>query len=458
VASLARLTEEGESLDVRQERLEADDREFPLKGRVEIPPGLGKLAFTFTAPNFSSPEKLRFRYRLDGFDQNWSAFTNRREAYYTNIQPGEYRFRVMACLAGICKESPTSTRIILEPHFYQTKLFSLFLSAIFGTTAFAVYRLRVSHLHRQADKLSALVEERTTDLRKSERELRESRDELGIRVQERTQDLLHLNRSLENEIAVRTEAERQAAAANRAKGDFLSNISHEIRTPISGIIGMTSLSLETDLNPEQREYLETAFSSARELLRVVDDIFDFSKLTDNRLQLEIEPFAIQRCLGSLEHEYSARAKEKNLSFTIRRSSEVPRDLIGDEKRVRQILSHLVDNALKFTFDGGVSLTASRGTVSSGELHFAIIDTGVGIPEEKKEAIFEAFAQGDTSSTRRFGGVGLGLTLCSRLAALMKGRIWFESGPGGSAFYLAVPLLPVREASQEASARVGRPEV
>ena len=283
-----------------------------------------------------------------------------------------------------------------------------------------------------------MVEERTADLRKREQELRHSRDELEVRVQERTQDLLRLNKSLEAEIDVRTEAERLAAAANRAKGDFLANISHEIRTPINGIMGMTALSLATDLNSEQREYLETAQSSAEALLRVVDDIFDFSRLVDNRLEIESKPFPITRCLGKLERDFSLRAREKNLSFTVRRHPDVPEVMIGDEKRLSQILTHLVDNAVKFTNEGGVMVTVSLSATVAEELEFAIVDTGVGIPSEKREAIFEAFSQVDTSSTRRYGGTGLGLTICSRLAALMSGQIRFDSGPEGSAFYLSLP--------------------
>ena len=440
VAPLSRLADEGEPLKISLERLEANDREFPVGQKVMIPPGLGKLVFSFTAPTFGSADRVRFKYRLDGFDRDWSGFTSRREAYYTNIQPGEYRFRVMACLGSKCNENEQESRLVLRPYFYQTTFFSWLLCAVLGAAAFGIYRLRVKHLHRQAAKLSGLVDERTADLRKREQELRQSRDELEVRVQERTQDLLRLNRSLENEICVRTEAEKQAAAANRAKGDFLANISHEIRTPINGIMGMTALSLATDLNAEQRDYLETAQASAEVLLRVVDDIFDFSRLTDNRLDLENHTFQLARTLGVLEHDFSDRAREKNLSLTVRRDTNTPELMVGDEKRLRQILSHLVDNAVKFTFEGGVSVTASLRAGETKELLVSVIDTGVGIPEDKRDAIFEAFSQADGSSTRRYGGTGLGLSICSRLTALMGGRIWFESGPEGSAFYLTVPCV------------------
>jgi signal transduction histidine kinase/ligand-binding sensor domain-containing protein len=442
VADLGRLENSSGPENVLLERLEADDREFPLDRPLDIPPGLGKLSFTFTTPNFSAPDKLKFRYRLEGFDRDWSAFTNRREAYYTNIQPSEYRFRVMACLNADCKEE-VGPKIVLRPSFYQTGLFSSLMCIALGASAFGLYRLRVGHLRRSAQKLAALVEERTADLRKSEQELRRSRDELEARVQERTQDLLNLNRSLENEIGVRSEAERRAEAANRAKSDFLANISHEIRTPINGIMGMTRLSLATRLDSEQKEYLEAVESSAEALLKIVESIFDFSRLNDNQVELERKPFALSQCLGRLENEFAWAAKAKNLSFTVRREAGTPEWVVGDEKRLGQILSYLVDNALKFTAEGGVSVTA--GAVSGEELEFSIIDTGVGIPEEKQREIFEAFSQADTSSTRKYGGLGLGLTISSRLAALMGGKISFESGPGGSTFHLVVPLGGSKEA-------------
>lgn len=440
VAKLAKLSNKGEPLNVALERLEADDREVPVVGRVEIPPGLGKLVFSFTAPNFSSPERLKFRYRLEGFDRDWSGFTNRREAYYTNIQPSDYRFRVMACLDGVCKENAAGARFVLRPFLYQTKLFSLLCSLVLGAAGFALYRLRVKHLRGQAQKLASLVEQRTADLKESEQELRRSRDDLEVRVQERTQDLLRLNRSLEKEIDVRTKAERQAEAANRAKGEFLANISHEIRTPINGVMGMTALALATQLDSEQREYLETAQSSAEALLHIVDDIFDFSQLMDNRLALDPRPFSLNHCLAAVEHDFSRRAKEQELSFSVRRDASVPDVVLGDEKRLRQILFHLVDNALKFTSRGGVSVAAAQNPSAPDELQFSVVDTGVGIPEDKKNEIFEAFSQADNSSTRRYGGTGLGLTICSRLAALMGGKIWFESGPEGTTFYLSLPCL------------------
>jgi signal transduction histidine kinase/ligand-binding sensor domain-containing protein len=442
VANLTRLENTGEPLDVLMEYLEADDREFSLERSVGIPPGLGKLNFSFTAPNFSAPERLKFRYRLDGFDRDWSAFSTRREAYYTNIPPNEYRFRVLACLNNVCKEGD-APKVILRPYFYQTGLFSLLLCFGLGVTAFGLYRVRVGHLRGSAQKLTALVEERTADLRKSEQELRHSRDELEARVRERTQDLLKLNRSLENEIGVRSEAEQRAEAANRAKGDFLANISHEIRTPINGIMGMTRLSLATRLDREQQEYLEAVEASAEALLRIVDDIFDFSRLNDNQIELELKPFQLARCLGMLEHDFAWPAKEKKLSFTVRRETGTPETLLGDEKRLRQILEHLVDNALKFTTAGGVSVTAIAG--NANELQFSVMDTGVGIPEDKQREIFESFSQADSSSTRRYGGLGLGLTISSRLAALMGGKIWFESGPEGSTFHLSVPFVVPSEA-------------
>ena len=289
--------------------------------------------------------------------------------------------------------------------------------------------------------------------------------ELGARLR----TLLHHRRGQEQFVRLQEEmamARTAAEAGTRTKTEFLATVSHEIRTPMNGVVAMTDLLMRTELKPEQRDYVETIRSSSDALLRIINDILNYSKLEAGKIELEQKPFQPRACLEEAVDLAAARAAEKKLELTCQWDALTPHQLVGDVTRVTQILINLINNAVKFTEKGEVAVEVKSRLVDADghaacEVHFAVRDTGIGIPANKMGRLFRSFSQVDSSITRRFGGTGLGLAISRGLAELMGGKVWAESTVGqGSTFHFAAtfPLLQtVRETApaRPPAALVGR---
>jgi signal transduction histidine kinase/ligand-binding sensor domain-containing protein/CheY-like chemotaxis protein len=377
-----------------------DKEVVPGSEAIELAHNQNYVTFEFSSLSYALSDKNQFAYKLQGFDEDWVFSGNRRFVSYSNLGPGEYTFQVKSSNSdGLWNESGSTLKLIIERPFWKTWWFILICVLVFIGLLYLALRLRVRNVNIQNQVLEEKVKLRTSELEKATEEAQAAKE--------------------------------AAEKASRSKSGFLANMSHEIRTPLNGILGFTDLLIRNEPAEDDKKYLELIRSSGDTLLNLLSDILDLNKIEQGKLSIEAIRFNFFEAVKQTLVPYQYRSNEKGLQFHVSFDERIPKQVLGDPTRIKQLVINLVSNAIKFTETGGISVEFKLEQEIKGEEEFftligVITDTGIGVPEDKQALIFDSFTQADGSFTRKYGGSGLGLSIVKQLLKLMKGSIKLES--------------------------------
>lgn len=398
--------------ELRGVRVKAITPHFAIPEGLELNYRNNRIGFEFVGIETARPEVVQYQYMLEGYDTHWSTPATSNYATYGNIREGDYTFKVKAKNPVGVWSAPLEYRFNVRPPWYRTWWAFMLYVLVSGGAVLVYIRLRIAGLKKQQRKLLRLVDKRTEELRRKKVEADEQRE--------------------------------RAELSEKAKERFLANMSHEIRTPMNAIMGMSEILKNRPHAPEQEKYLTAIAQSSENLLVIINDILDLTKIDSGRIDFEQVPFEPRVVIGNVKDILQFKADQKRISLAVEFAPDMPKTLIGDPTRLNQIVMNLGGNAIKFTEKGGVTILVRcekpRGSGGTSVLLVIdVIDTGIGIPEDRVDRIFEEFTQAYSDTTRKYGGTGLGLTISRRLAQLQGGDVTVKSERDrGSTFTVTIP--------------------